>query len=161
MRPRKRGDCDDIPRPCPYVGCMYHLALSVSSRGSIRAVGLSRVLKLGAAVGEELLDSVVDALPHMEHTCTLDVAEDGEQTLEAIGKILGVTKEAVRQTEEKSLSRLRHTYKSRGIDSSRGFVQDRGHVASDGHKAYDLKKFGDDVDRAFKRVVPEGKRALP
>lgn len=35
-RPRTRGDCDGIPRPCPFVGCRWNLFLDVEKDGSIR-----------------------------------------------------------------------------------------------------------------------------
>lgn len=28
-RPRTRGDCFRLPRPCPFVGCRHHLYLDV------------------------------------------------------------------------------------------------------------------------------------
>lgn len=32
-RPKTRGECYDMPRPCPYVSCKHHLAVEVSSKG--------------------------------------------------------------------------------------------------------------------------------
>lgn len=57
---------DDVPRPCPYTRCRYHL-LADSHR----------------------FDDAAD-MP-AEESCALDVAEDGPHTLEQIGKILGVS----------------------------------------------------------------------
>jgi len=89
-RPKTRGDCKDGPRPCAYVSCSHHLYLDVTDDGS---------LKLNH--------------PHLEpwelrETCALDVADRGPITLEETGANLGLTRERVRQIEERSLRKLRH-----------------------------------------------------
>lgn len=89
-RPRTRAECQDVPRPCPYVSCRYNLYLDVWGRG----------LRL--------------QFPHldpteMEHSCALDEAEahvDG-MTLDEMGKRLNITRERARQLEESSLRKLR------------------------------------------------------
>lgn len=35
MRPGTRGECVNGPRPCPWVGCKYHLWLNVGKRGHV------------------------------------------------------------------------------------------------------------------------------
>ena len=88
QRPRTRADCIRGPRPCPYVGCKHHLMLDIGASG-------------------ESLRLVADEPDQMAETCALDVAERGGATLEDIGEMIGVSKEAVRQLEEKALRRLR------------------------------------------------------
>jgi len=44
----------------------------------------------------------------MPETCALDVADRGGATLGEVGSVLGVTRERVRQLEERALRRLRH-----------------------------------------------------
>jgi len=89
-RPRTRGDCASMPRPCPFVNCGHHLYLDVEERtGS---------LKLN--------------FPHLEpwelaETCALDVADRGGTTLEAAGALVNITRERVRQVEERILRKLR------------------------------------------------------
>lgn len=86
-RPRTRGDCVDGPRPCPYLGCKYHLALDVSPAGS-------------------LFDNFPNRdLDELEETCALDVADRGGVTLERIGELLNVTRERIRQIEARVLRR--------------------------------------------------------
>lgn len=83
-RPRTRGDCQDGPRPCPWVGCREHLYLQVSEdTGHIKA-----------QAGEPW---------EMAETCALDVADRGGLTLEAVAEIMGVTRERVRQLEARGL----------------------------------------------------------
>jgi hypothetical protein len=88
-RPRTRGDCIGAERPCPWVGCRYHLAIEVNPEsGSIKIVFPTLELEqLGA-------------------TCALDVADAGGTTLERVGELTNVTRERVRQLETRSLVRL-------------------------------------------------------
>jgi hypothetical protein len=88
-RPRSRGECRNMPRPCPFVGCKYHLYVDVSARGGIKF-----------------------NFPDLEvwdlaETCVLDVAErPGGVTLEEVGAIMNLTRERVRQLEAIGLKRL-------------------------------------------------------
>jgi hypothetical protein len=88
-RPRTRGDCIDGPRPCPWISCRHHLYLDVSRRtGSIKL-------------------NFPDLEPwQLEHSCALDVADDGGSTLEDVGALMNVTRERVRQLEIDALHRL-------------------------------------------------------
>lgn len=90
-RPRTRGDCIDGPRPCPWVSCRHHLAIDVNPRGGIR-------INLPSEDGELDLD-------RFEHTCSLDVADEGEHTMQVVGELLDISRERVRQMEEASLER--------------------------------------------------------
>jgi hypothetical protein len=94
--PRTRGECAEGQRPCPLVGCRYHLYLDVDpSNGSIK---LNRP-------DLEVWD--------LERSCALDEAERDwgpdryGMTLEEIAEVLGVTRERVRQLETAALRRLR------------------------------------------------------
>lgn len=80
-RPKTRGECLAQERPCPFVGCRYHLFLDVSRTGNITF-----------------------NFPHLEidelaESCTLDVAEMGGLALEDVGELMNVTRERVRQIE--------------------------------------------------------------
>lgn len=86
-RPRTRRDCADIPRPCPFVSCRYHLYLDVSPRtGSIK-------LNFPDLEVEELRES-----------CSLDVAEQGPLGAEELGAVMNLTRERIRQLEQRGLS---------------------------------------------------------
>lgn len=88
-RPCHRGDCDSFTRPCPFVGCKYNLYLDVNSdTGSIKF-------------------NFPDVEPgEMIESCTLDVADRGEHTLEDVAAMMNITRERVRQVEEMGLEAL-------------------------------------------------------
>ncbi|HYO96080.1 MAG TPA: sigma factor-like helix-turn-helix DNA-binding protein [Polyangiaceae bacterium] len=89
QRPRLRNECQNGPRPCPYVACRHHLYLDVSpSTGTIK-------LNFPDLEVWELAES-----------CALDVAESGAQPLERTSTLLNVTRERVRQIEAVALAKL-------------------------------------------------------
>lgn len=88
-RPKTRGDCARVPRPCPYVACKHSLYLDVSETGSI-----------------------ILNFPHLEpgqmpanQSCSLDLADRGAMTLEDIAVVTNLTRERIRQVEMKALTR--------------------------------------------------------
>lgn len=88
-RPKTRGDCARVPRPCPFVACKHNLYLDVSETGSI-----------------------ILNFPHLEpgqmvahQSCSLDLAERGAMTLEDIAVVTNLTRERIRQVELKALVR--------------------------------------------------------
>jgi hypothetical protein len=88
-RPQTREDCRDAPRPCPWVACKHHLYLDINPRtGSIKI-------------------NFPDLEPwELQHTCALDIADNGGLTLEEIGLITNLTRERVRQVEVRGLLTL-------------------------------------------------------
>ena len=103
-RPKTRGECANVSRPCPYVSCKYHLYIDVNpTTGSIKI---------------NFPDLEVWELTH---SCALDVAAQGGITLEEVGEILNLTRERIRQVEVRGLLKLREaggedmlSYLSRG-----------------------------------------------
>jgi hypothetical protein len=88
-RPESRGDCAEMDRPCPFVGCKYHLYIDVHPvRGSIK-VNFPDV-----------------EVWEMTETCALDIADRGGITLEEVGEIMNLTRERVRQVETAGLGKL-------------------------------------------------------
>jgi hypothetical protein len=88
-RPRSRGQCANVARPCPYVSCKYHLYIDVNpNTGSIK------------------LNFPDKEVWELEHSCALDVAEQGGITLEEVGEILNLTRERIRQVEVRGLLKL-------------------------------------------------------
>lgn len=87
-RPKTRGECKDGLRPCPWVGCKYHLAIDVNPDTG--------------AIHWNQPGEVWD----MQHTCALDVAELGGITLEQTGHLLGVSRERARQIERSAVGKV-------------------------------------------------------
>jgi hypothetical protein len=92
QRPVTRGDC--IPggrcyiRPCPFIGCRYHNYSCIT-----RGCGL----KL----------NFPDLEPwQIRHSCVLDVADEGEHTLEEVGDVMNITRERVRQLQASAFRKL-------------------------------------------------------
>ena len=114
-RPKTRGECADMPRPCPFLSCRYHLGHRLlgpqvgmtrqqaesavqqygSARAASRALGMHRST-IGAALkrGDDD-DSVAERIVNMENSCALDVADAGALSPLLIGKLLGVTRQGV------------------------------------------------------------------
>ena len=90
IRPRMRGDCARGARPCPWVSCRHHLYLDYYPRyGKIR------------------LNFPELEVWEMRETCALDVADRGFKQLQAVGDVLGITRERVRQIECAAIEKLR------------------------------------------------------
>ena len=88
-RPKTRAECVNGFRPCPWVGCKYHLYIDVNN----------------------VLGSIKLNFPDLEPweipvTCSLDVAEMDGMKLEEIGDIMNITRERVRQIELKAISKV-------------------------------------------------------
>lgn len=88
-RPQTRGDCAEGLRPCPFIGCRYHLGLET---------------KLGAL---RLTCETADDMEQMEETCALDVADRGANTLPEVASLLGVSRQRISQVEIAALQKLR------------------------------------------------------
>jgi hypothetical protein len=73
-------------RPCAFVGCRHALYVDISGRGSLKL---------------NFPDKDWDEIPQ---TCSIDVADDGEHTLEQIGDLMNVTRERARQLEARGLA---------------------------------------------------------
>ena len=76
--PRTRGECADLPRPCPCTGCRHHLAPDAGEEGPF------------------------------VYSCALDAADDGPHTLDEVAAILGTSREAIREIEMRALRTIAH-----------------------------------------------------
>lgn len=77
--PKTRGECEGGPRPCMYTQCRYNLMFDV------------------------------DPENFLEYSCALDTAEDGERSLSTLADIFGLSRERVRQIEQRALRKLGET----------------------------------------------------
>jgi len=87
-RPRTRQECENGPRPCPFIGCKHHLWSDVAKSGSL-------IVARPSMPPEEMGES-----------CALDLAARGGMTLEEVGIVMNITRERVRQIEEQALEML-------------------------------------------------------
>lgn len=88
--PATRAECENAPRPCPFVSCKHHLFLDVSpTTGAIK-------LNFPDLEAWELGES-----------CSLDIAERGAHTLEQVGEVMNMTREGMRLLERDVLKKLR------------------------------------------------------
>ena len=90
QRPKTRGDCAGVPRPCPFVSCKWSLYLDV---------GESRAIKLNFP------DIEPDEMP-ANASCALDVADEGGKTLEQVAAFTNLTRERIRQFEMKAREKM-------------------------------------------------------
>jgi hypothetical protein len=81
LPPATRGDCIDGPRPCRALLCKYNMWFDASRKADKSFVVLA--------------------------TCALDVADQGEHTLKAIGALWGMTREGVRYQQAIATDKLR------------------------------------------------------
>lgn len=90
-RPRTRGDCRGGDRPCPFASCKYHLLwerpeawMAPDEGGDLRSD-----------------DELLDLLDRMPGTCTLDAADEDGMGLAEAARLLGISRERMRQIETK------------------------------------------------------------
>lgn len=123
FRPKTRGECVNGPRPCPWVGCRYHLGIRITSNGKVK----------------ECWPGVLDGdLSQVTTSCALDVAEEGDHTYEKTGELMNLTRQRVQQIELRGLMNPR----MRGILSAwRDHNLNGGEILSypDHHKSLPVK----------------------
>lgn len=108
--PTTRGDC--LPggvnemRPCPWARCRWHLAFDYNRQNG--------------SLTENSPGVDFDELPE---TCALDVADRGETSLDELGRLLNVTREAMRLTEIRALAKLKNE-PSVDMDTLAGMLED-------------------------------------
>jgi hypothetical protein len=107
-RPKTRGECANGPRPCPWVSCRHHLYLEAQPTGSIKFI-------------------FPDLEPEeMKESCSLDVADRGEQTIVTVAQLMNVTRVRIDQIEYKVHRKLRMLPMAREArDEAEGLRSDR------------------------------------
>lgn len=99
-RPVTRGDCVGGQRPCPWISCVYNNYLDEK--------------QTGPTSGRALILNFPDLEPHEvppEQSCALDIADQGGATLEEVALITNLTRERIRQVQDKAISKLRRLSK--------------------------------------------------
>lgn len=97
QKPRTRAECMSMPRPCPFVSCRYHRYMDVNTEKKGSQIKLNF---------PDVLDYTHLDADGLEHTCILDLAEEGTRTLDEVGELLNLTRERVRQIEAKAIKKL-------------------------------------------------------
>lgn len=98
-KPKTRGECKKMSRPCLFVSCKHHLYLDISEKtGTIKFYHPEKKIW------------------ELEETCALDVADRGGVRLDDIADILNQTKERVRQVESKAIKKMKEICEEKGID---------------------------------------------
>jgi hypothetical protein len=106
--PRTRGQCpqDDEGRPvrpCPWVGCRFHLAVDITERGELqlRTGGHNPFFDALEDQAEELVESGMA-------TCALDVVDEHPEglSLDEVGALLNMSRVAVKYIEDAYRARM-------------------------------------------------------
>lgn len=136
--PKTRGECADVPRPCPHRTCRYHLL--AGEKNSAR-------------------DRVAEVVP--KASCALDLADEGGLTLEEIGERLGVTRERVRQIEETAMHKLTNTPERRAALSkiNDDWPEEPASVYDTLDDIFD-ESFQTQVNRSYERLFPKSTKSL-
>jgi len=79
-RPRRRSECAEGPRPCPWITCRHHLAFDIDPK--------SGALKLNHPGLEPW---------EIPETCSLDVADRGETGVLELATLLNVSRTRIDQ----------------------------------------------------------------
>lgn len=95
VRPKTRAECVDGPRPCPWVGCRHHMFIDVNP------------VKENGTIKENFPHLEPDELDGRLESCSLDVAEDGTSSTERIAELMNLTRERIRQIEDRALKKVR------------------------------------------------------
>lgn len=100
-RPKTRGDCANVPRPCPWSDCRYSLLPSQNSHQRPDLIPLQQAARDEAGVTD---------------SCALDVADRGEHSFEEVGKLLGISRQGVQQIEVRALKKLSRPWVKKALE---------------------------------------------
>lgn len=124
VRPRERGDCAEVARPCPWVTCREHIVHLRATAGLTDEQVLDTIDGLAASCVLDVADGVLLAPAEVVEGDDADGAPSRARygssfaaTLEEVGQLLGVTRERVRQIEEKALGKLVSVARREGLSA--------------------------------------------
>ncbi len=118
QRPKTRGDCVGGQRPCPWHSCRYNLAIDVEHK--------------------TITHNFPDIEPENiapDRSCALDIADMGGVSLEDVAKMTNLTRERIRQVQEKAIEKVeKKLIQSGAIDEDEFFMYEKkprvGHAKS-------------------------------
>ncbi len=88
-RPETREGCADMPRPCPFLTCKWHLGHEA----------------IGPDVDDDTLAEAIAS--ETGDTCALDVADRGPQTERWVAQLMGLSHQRVHQLSRDAKSHAR------------------------------------------------------
>lgn len=105
--PTTRSHCFPGERPCIWIRCRHHM-IWVRLNYNDRPTPKDREKLADACLKGMDQRDAVGLIFRMKETCTLDAQRNGPLTLEQVGACLAVTRERVRQIEDKGLRKMQH-----------------------------------------------------
>lgn len=122
-RPVTLGDCRGGARPCALLGCRFNLLLDVDKRGNISINTQTGWVQLPADMTDSEFSRTVDralekiaASTKRVPSCAIDEIEvNGEMTLESVADVYGLSRERIRQIENKASERAQLHVTARGM----------------------------------------------
>ena len=137
VRPRRRSDCENGARPCPWASCKFNLLIDVNPK-------TGRISENGE-------------VDEMRDTCALDVTARGGVSQAEIAPLFNLTRARIDQIEAGAIAKLRTTTPRELLE---GWTNPTPALGADG--AFDWDDFGPDfkdaVHRAYERIVPANER---
>lgn len=127
VMPKTRGDCANVPRPCPFRQCRYNMVsapysdktkrggtpplLSPEQRRCVTRMrrGGKKVAEIAAFYGVSSMTiyKILRGRRAPAQSCALDVADEGAHTQAEVADAMGVTPQWVRDIEGNALIKLR------------------------------------------------------
>lgn len=98
-RPVTRGECADVPRPCPFATCRFHLERD-DAIGERRYRGIHHAEAMQRRREDGVTEScALDYADHLADTRSTASEED-------VARLLGITKQGVQKIERKAMKKL-------------------------------------------------------
>lgn len=92
-RPKTRGDCVNVSRPCPYVACRHNLSVDITVSGTVRIrAGVDALVREASVPGQ-----YQEVWDRQTPNCSLDVAELGGLSYKQLGYVMGRTRQRAEQ----------------------------------------------------------------
>lgn len=134
-RPKTRGECAEGPRPCPWVSCSHHLYLMEEESGAIRlsfpgiepeempvscaldvaerqpatmqAIGAMMRSSQSGRVARIVGKAKAKRLAPLPSIPAWALDAEGRLCLEAIGRLMAMSRESIRQVEARAMAEVR------------------------------------------------------
>ncbi len=102
-KPRTRAECENGPRPCPFISCRQNLSADIISVVDYRRAEMTENIRL-LHPGK---DDPTDIEPPTGNNCALDYANRGGMSFDEIAEVFDFSRQRVQQIEQGALRKLR------------------------------------------------------